>query len=705
MKIYLKISCFVLLYCILCVNISKASTPVKWATKVVESTMYRNFPASELGSWSYQKGFYLYSQYRVWQKIRDDSYFQYIRDWLDDHISDNGNIDRNMNSLDNMQPGLITLYCYEETGEQKYMKAAERIRTEFDTYPRTTDSGLWHKKDKDGQLWLDGVYMSLPFLMKYGQLFGDSTYCFDEASQQIIIYASHLKDTTGLLYHGYDEDGSEGWADPVTHRSPEFWGRSMGWFGMAIIEILEMLPENHPNRAKLIEILSDLISGLAKYQDKETGLWYQVTNKGDKADNWLETSCSCMYTFFTARAVERGYVDSSYIEVALKGYEGILTKISLGNDGLTYLKDISQGTSVGVYNYYVNRSRNTNDLHGLGAFLLASVEMSKYADYFNVNQLPNVTISSPANFSFFAVGSDIPISITAFDMDGVVERIEVYEGDSLLFTDDQEPWEYVWQNVPEGDYVLIAVAFDDSNASNTSSPINVIVTNDSLVFQAEDATISEGSVDSNHPGYTGTGFVNLVNKIGTYLEWTLALPAAGNWAFKFRFANGSSNNRLCKMDVNWIVVDNAFNFESTGSWENWRYSRYLNAEFKSGSNNLKVTGITSESAPNLDFVMLFRSTSLIEEKPIRPYSFALYPNYPNPFNPNTTIKYSVKDPRHIKLTVFNLLGNHVATLVDESKSPGIYTADFDASQLSSGIYVYKLQAGNMEQTRKMLLVK
>ncbi len=151
----------------------------------------------------------------------------------------------------------------------------------------------------------------------------------------------------------------------------------MGWFGMAIVEILEILPENHPNRPALIEILTGLIAGLANYQDKETGLWYQVTNKGYKPDNWLETSCSCMYTFFTARAVERDYVDSSYMEVAIKGYQGLLTKISIGDDGLTYLKDICEGTSVGDYNYYIHRKRNTNDFRGLPAFLLASVQMSK----------------------------------------------------------------------------------------------------------------------------------------------------------------------------------------------------------------------------------------------------------------------------------------------------------------------------------------
>jgi unsaturated rhamnogalacturonyl hydrolase len=708
MKIKLNISCFILLCCLLCVSFSKGSTPLEWAMKVVESTMTRNSPASELGSWGYQKGFYLYGQYRVWEKVGDIRYYQYIEDWLDSRIDDNGNFNKALDWLDNMQPGLITLYCYEKTGKQNYKKAADKIRQAFDTYPRTSDGAFWHAKNKVGQLWLDGVYMSMPFLMKYGQLFGDSVYAHNEASQQIILYANHLKDTTGLLYHAYDEDGSEPWADPVTHHSAEFWGRAMGWFGMTIIEILEILPKNHPNRAALIEILGDLIAGLARYQDKETGLWYQVTNKGENPENWHESSCSCMYTFYIARAVERDYIDSSYINVALKGYEGILTKISTGNDSLTLLKDISQGTSVGDYNYYINRKRNTNDLHGLGAFLLVSLEMSKHIDYDKVNQAPYVSIISPDHSSNLPIGSDIPIITTAFDIDGDVIQVEFYEGENLLSTDTQEPWKYIWPNVAEGDYILTAVAYDDSNASTTSAPIHILVSNDSLIFQAEIATIAEGSIDNEHPGYTGTGYVNLNNKTGTYLEWSLTIPAAGDWICRFRFANGSSNDRPCRIDVNGTIAESSFNFKSTGNWQTWEYSQPCTLNFESGNNTFRVTGITSESAPNLDYIVLNcidTSCYVNEAKPLQTLPFALNQNYPNPFNPVTKITYSIQYLGKVNLSIFNMTAQHIVTLVDDIKTPGTYTVEFDASKLTSGIYLYKLRTNIETLTRKMLLVR
>jgi unsaturated rhamnogalacturonyl hydrolase len=351
---------------------------IEYAQQVVESTMKRVTP-SGLGRWVYITGFYLFAEYRVWKATGNDAYLQYIKEWVNDHVDEDGNIDRDIWSLDNCQPGLVTLSLYVETGEEKYKLAADHIRNTLKTFPRTSDGGFFHDTAKKGQLWLDGAYMVNPFLVKYGQVFGDTT-CYTEAANQIIIYASHLKDDkTGLLYHAYDEDGSEAWADSVTHHSPCFWGRSIGWFGMAIVEILDVIPKDHPKRPALIRILTDLIKGVSRYQDKETGLWYQMVDKPDDPDNWQESSCSCMFTYFIARAVAKGYVGKSYQKVAMKGYEGILqNKFSVDSDGYANLKDISAGTMVrGDCSYYAQRPRNTNDLHGLGAFVMMCWQMSK----------------------------------------------------------------------------------------------------------------------------------------------------------------------------------------------------------------------------------------------------------------------------------------------------------------------------------------
>jgi unsaturated rhamnogalacturonyl hydrolase len=365
---------------------SSAVTPgVDWSVKVTDSTIKN----TSLKGWGYWNGFTLSAIYRVYLRTQNASYLQFIKSWGDAVVDASGNVTTTITSLDLVQPGLVLMLLYENTQTAKYQVGPKAIRTYLNTYPTTADGGFWHMTKGTGasstlgvdQLWLDGTYMSTPFLMKYGTLFNDLATSSDLVAKQLTVYASHLKDSaTGLLYHAYDEKGTATWADPVTHHSPEFWGRSMGWFGMALVDDLDTIPTDHPQRDALLTLLKDLIAGLAKYQDASTGLWYQVVNKGTVAGNWLETSCSSMYTYIISKAVEKGYVDSTYLDVANKGYQGVLTQISLGTDGVTTsLKNICVGTDVGDYAYYIARQKATNDLHGLGAFLIMSEQMIKTA--------------------------------------------------------------------------------------------------------------------------------------------------------------------------------------------------------------------------------------------------------------------------------------------------------------------------------------
>ncbi|HZR28984.1 MAG TPA: glycoside hydrolase family 88 protein [Terriglobales bacterium] len=352
---------------------SEPQPKVDWSRAVVESTMKRYPKPADLGAWAYAKTLFLFGEYLVWKRTGDPRYLDYIKSWVDSHVSNGGDIDHNLEALDYMLPGNLLLVLYQETQDEKYRIAAEKIRHRLDTYPRTSDGGLWHATNtsRKSQLWLDGTYMSMPFLVRYGQMIGDSKYANDEAAKQLLIDAGHLQDpNTGLLYHAYDESGASTWADPKTHHSAEFWGRAMGWYGMAIIDVLEVLPADHPKRAQLIAVLQDLIKGLAKYQDSKTGLWYQVVDKGSVDGNWLETSSSSMYTYIISMAVRRGYVDKSYEDIAKKGYKGVLTKLSIGDDGLANIGDICEGTNVADLAYYLARKHPSNDFHGLGAFLI-----------------------------------------------------------------------------------------------------------------------------------------------------------------------------------------------------------------------------------------------------------------------------------------------------------------------------------------------
>ena len=356
---------------------------IDWSVGIVESTMKRFPTAKDLGSWGYAKSLYLYGQYLVYKRTHEPRYLKYIKDWVDDHVDANGVVtsanaqgevrEVTFDNLDSMLAGNLLLLLYQETKESKYKLAAARIRQRFDTYPRTKDGGFWHAagKSREWQLWGDGVFMSMPFLVRYGSMFGDSKYCNDEAVLQLLTYAKHLNDPlTGLMFHAYDESGQSTWADKETKHSAEKWCRAMGWFGMTLIEVLELLPRDHPMRPLLVGQVTLLVRAWARYQDEKTGLWYQVVDKGDDPANWLETSSSSMYTYVTAMAVDRGYVEKSLLPVAKKGYAGVLTKLSLDAGGQTNITDICEGTNVADLAYYFARKRNTNDFHGLGAFLI-----------------------------------------------------------------------------------------------------------------------------------------------------------------------------------------------------------------------------------------------------------------------------------------------------------------------------------------------
>ncbi|MGW2718585.1 glycoside hydrolase family 88/105 protein [Streptomyces sp. NPDC001492] len=353
----------------------RAAAP-DWSVAVVDSTMARYTPSS-IGGWSYPVGLYLYGQYLTYQRTHDARYLAYIKDYVDRFVKSDGSIGQSFNSLDSMQAGRLLVILHHETGQDRYRKAAKKIVDRLSTYPRTADGGFWHadSASRAHQLWSDGVYMVNPFLVEYGKEFGDSAYTDDEAAKQLYVYGSHLQVANGLLRHAYDESKSVSWADPRTGLAPEHWCRAVGWYSMAIVNVLDALPANHPRRAQLLGIFGKLAAGLERYQDPATGRWFQVIDKGGRSGNWTETSCSSMFTYALSRGVQQHYLDPHYAAVARRGYQGVLAKLSTGPDGRTDLADISVGTNVGDYAYYVARTRATNDFHGLGAFLIMNEQL------------------------------------------------------------------------------------------------------------------------------------------------------------------------------------------------------------------------------------------------------------------------------------------------------------------------------------------
>ncbi|MFO1039506.1 MAG: glycoside hydrolase family 88 protein [Geminicoccaceae bacterium] len=347
----------------------------------MDSTIARIPDPATFGLWRYPQGLVLLGFWNAYQRTGDTRYRDYVKTWVDTYVDGGGNINGTLTWLDNYLPGRLLLRLYKDTGLAKYKLAADRIRARFNPggQMRTSDGGLLHAQNTSslGQLWADGTFMMLPFLVEYGQQFGDAG-ANDEAADQLLIYASHLRNpATGLIYHAYDEQGDVPWADPVLHRSPEVWCRATGWYGMALVTVLDALPADHPKRADLLGVLSGFVAALAQHQDPATGLWYQVVDKETATGNWVETSCSAMHAFTVSRSVQQGYVDRGYSDVASRAFQGVLGKISLDTYGLTVLKGTSVGTMVGDLAYYLARGRPLNDRHGLGAFLIMYDQMGR----------------------------------------------------------------------------------------------------------------------------------------------------------------------------------------------------------------------------------------------------------------------------------------------------------------------------------------
>lgn len=359
---------------------ASAPLPDDLSVAMVESTMRAYPSAPSLGKWGYIPALYLYGEFLVYERTRDPRYLAYIRSWADAHVDSQGNIDNGINALDYMLPGNLMLALYRETGDPRYKIAAHTIRARLDTYPRTEDGGLWHATSRQHQLWLDGMYMSMPFLVRYGEMFGDQKYANAEASKQLLIYARHLNDPrTGLLFHAYDESGAQSWAEPDTHHSSVFWARSIGWYGMALIEVLEAMPKTQPDRPKLIALVRQLVRAYAKYQDPKTGLWYNVVDQHKLPGNWEETSASSMYVYTISMAVQRGYVSRRYDKTACKGYHGVLSQLSVDTKGNLHIANVCEGTNVGTLDYYLERPHPLDDLHGLGAFLIMNERLRNTA--------------------------------------------------------------------------------------------------------------------------------------------------------------------------------------------------------------------------------------------------------------------------------------------------------------------------------------
>jgi unsaturated rhamnogalacturonyl hydrolase len=318
----------------------------------------------------------------------DKKYSKYMEDWVNYFVRPDGSvIDYRLNeyNLDRIFPGRDVITVYSRNPEKKYKIALDHFIEQLRTHPKTHSGGYWHKNIYPWQMWLDGIFMGSTFMAQYAKEFNSPEW-FDEATRQAkMIYEKTLDPDTGLLMHAWDESHTQKWCDPLTGRSHYPWSRAMGWYIMAIEDILEYLPENHPDRVDLIAILQKTCDALLKVRDPETGLWFQVLNQGGREGNYLEGSGSAMYTYVFARGVHKGYLDNKYLAIANSTFDGILKElISVDENGLVTMHNICGGCGLGgnpyrdgSYEYYINEKRVDNDPKGVGPIIMAALELDR----------------------------------------------------------------------------------------------------------------------------------------------------------------------------------------------------------------------------------------------------------------------------------------------------------------------------------------
>ncbi|KRB59818.1 glycoside hydrolase family 105 protein [Flavobacterium sp. Root186] len=368
------------------------SNDLSWSQRMALSIIKRAPQAwqvdnNEKPKWDYKLGLLMTSFEKLYQKTNNPVYGDYIKVYGETVINPSGEI---MNykledyNIDYVNPGKFLFDLYKRTNDNRYLTAMQTLRKQLETHPRTNSDGFWHKKIYPYQMWLDGLYMGTPFYARYTVEFDVGKDLNDVAKQFEQIHLHTLDKKTGLLFHAWDESKQMPWANKETGTSSNFWSRSIGWYMMALVDVLDYMPKDHPKRKELIQYLNDISKAVAKYQDA-SGLWYQVTDAGKKQGNYLEASGSEMFVYAFAKGANKGYLPAAYKKLALKGFDAITKELVIVDpDGEIHITQVCASAGLGgnpyrdgSFEYYINEKIKTDNSHGLGPFILAALEVEK----------------------------------------------------------------------------------------------------------------------------------------------------------------------------------------------------------------------------------------------------------------------------------------------------------------------------------------
>lgn len=337
-------------------------------------------------TWNYIDGCMIKAILDLYAINSDEKFLKFADDFIDYFVHEDGSIesyDPLEYNIDNVNAGKTLFELYKLTGKEKYRKAIDTIYSQVKKQPRTFEGNFWHKLIYPNQVWLDGLYMGQPFYMQYEVEYNNCENCMDSYNQFLNVYDKMKDSETGLYYHGYDVSKEIFWADKKTGLSKNFWLRALGWYAMALIDTINVMPDSmNEQKDKLASIYKELIDSMLKFQDK-SGMWYQVVNMGDKEPNYLETSGSSIFAYAIMKSVRMGILDKDYFKYGKMAFDGVCERYLSEKDGELQLDGICLVSGLGPYDnirrdgtfeYYMSEPIVSNDAKGVGPLVLAYIE-------------------------------------------------------------------------------------------------------------------------------------------------------------------------------------------------------------------------------------------------------------------------------------------------------------------------------------------
>lgn len=385
---FLSLSAIVFLILTGCLNSSQSPTPL--SIQMCLSEMQRtpnsvNLDFRPTPRWNYSTGVELYAMLKVSQRYNNDAIFQYVYSYPDSLISPDGIIfgyRQDEYNIDNVNAGKLLFDLYDITHEERFRIAADSLRAQMLSHPRTSEGGFWHKKTYPHQMWLDGLYMGAPFVAQWASRNNENVAW--DMMRQFTIVGSHTYDSSTHLYrHAWDESRSQFWCDSITGQSQHAWGRANGWYMMAMTDILEFIPDSAAGRTEVLTIYQNLAESLLSYRDSVSGMWYQVLDAPYRDGNYLESTCSAMFIYSFLKGARLGFLPEKFHAIGKEAYSQFVSQFIKHNpDGTVSLSSCCAVAGLGgkqrrdgSYSYYLSEPVRDNDPKGIGPFILASLEV------------------------------------------------------------------------------------------------------------------------------------------------------------------------------------------------------------------------------------------------------------------------------------------------------------------------------------------